>query len=67
MKFLPPANPGTPVQQYSGHTLLDDYIDNTKQLIADKLPALYRSNTANLPDHKQQPFTNYKNQGKPSQ
>ena len=35
MKFLPPANPDTAITRYSGFPELENYIDNTKQAIAD--------------------------------
>ena len=48
MKLLPTPTPETPVPQYSGHTPLEDYIDNTKQLIADNLPTLCHPDTTNF-------------------
>ena len=41
MKFLPPPTPNTHVAKYSGFATLEAYLDNTKQQIADNLPALY--------------------------
>ena len=37
MKFLPPTAPDTAVTRYSGFALLANYLDNTKQTIADNL------------------------------
>ena len=37
MKFLPPTAPDTAVTRYSGFARLENYLDNTKQTIADNL------------------------------
>ena len=54
MKFLPPPKPETYITQYSGFSGLENYIDNTKQNIADNLPALCSSNNKPNLSHVQQ-------------
>ena len=48
MKFLPPPNPETYIRHYSGQPQLEDYIDDTKQLIVDNLPSLCHMDNMNL-------------------
>ena len=48
MKFLPSTRVETPVQNLSGFSKLEAYIDNTKQNVADNLPQLSDSNNMNL-------------------
>ena len=48
MKFLPAPNVETPLQRYTGVSKLENYIEHTKQKIADNLPLLCDSGKPNL-------------------
>ena len=48
MKFLPPTAPDTAVTRYSGFARLENYLDNTKQTIADNLSIICRKFHHNL-------------------
>ena len=48
MKFLPTTTPDTVVTRYSGFATLENYLDNTKQNIADMLPTICREQHHNL-------------------
>ena len=48
MKFLPPTTPDTAVTRYSGFPRLENYLDNTKQSIADRLPSICHTHHCNL-------------------
>ena len=49
MKFLPPIKAETPVQRYTGVQHLEQYIEDTKQELANNLPTIYENNKSNLP------------------
>ena len=48
MKFLPPTAPDTAVTRYCGFARLENYLDNTKQTIADNLSIICRKFHHNL-------------------
>ena len=58
MKFLPKPNTETPLRRYTGVAQLENYIENTKQRIADHLPLLTKSNSPNLSSTQHQALKN---------
>ena len=54
MKFLPPPSIETPQEYYTGIASLENYIDNTKELVANNLSTICQYTSRNL---SQQQFT----------
>ena len=58
MKFLPKPITETPLRRYTGVAQLENYIENTKQKIADHLPTLTEKSPPNLSNTQHQAFNN---------
>ena len=61
ISFLPPPSIKTPQEQYTGITHLENYIDDTKQLVADNLPIICEHTTTNLSPQQQRALMKLKN------
>ena len=56
IKFLPTTKVETPLQRYTGVAKLENYIEDTKQNLADNLSSLFNYSAPNLPTAQRTAF-----------